>query len=161
MVFDIEQHGSKWTGCVMPACGVGILLQPLDASLVDCDQVGKGGIQHGAALLTSPAITALHQQAPVFEVEEFFRLGKRLEMTGDRAPAVAAHRGRAVVIAADAKRHPLGGATGEFRVQQYVELRTVAGSKRSVQSACEISRGVAFHPKLPSNPLLSTVQAGG
>ena len=124
----------------MPACGVGKLLERLDASLVDRDQMRKGCVERGAALLAAAAITAGHQQAAIGEIEKPFRLGARLEMPGDRAPAVAPHRGGSVMIAADAERHALGGAAGEFRMQQRVELRAVAGGKCGVERAGEIGR---------------------
>ena len=125
----------------MPARGVGELLERLDASLVDRDQMRKGGIERGAALLAAAAITAGHQQPAIGEIEKPFRLGAGLEMPGDRAPAVAPHRGGAVMIAADAERHALGGAAGEFRMQQGVELLAVAGGKCCVERAGEIGRG--------------------
>jgi hypothetical protein len=80
-------------------------------------------------------ITAGHQKAAIGEIEKPFRLGARLEMPGDRAPAVAPHCGGPVMIAADAERHALGGAAGEFRMQQYVELLAVTGGKRGVEGA--------------------------
>ena len=48
------------------------------------------------------------------------------------------------MIAADAERHALGGAAGEFRVQQCVELRAVAGGKRGVEGAGEPGRADFF-----------------
>ena len=45
------------------------------------------------------------------------------------------------MIAADAERHALGGAAGEFRMQQCVELLAVAGGKRGVERAGEIGGG--------------------
>ena len=125
----------------MPACGVGELLERLDAPLVDRDQMREGCVERGAALLAAAAITAGHQQAAIGEIEKPFRFGARLEMPGDRAPAVAPHRRGSVMIAADAERHALGGAAGEFRMQQCVELLAVAGGKRGVERAGEIGRG--------------------
>ena len=125
----------------MPAGGVGKLLERLDASLVDRDQMRKGRIERGAALLAAAAITAGYQQAAIGEIEKPLRLGARLEMPGNRAPAVAPHRRGSVMIAADAERHALGGAAGEFRMQQRVELLAVAGGKRGVERAGETGRG--------------------
>ena len=64
----------------------------------------------------------------VGEVEERFRFGMRLEMPGDRGPTITAHRGGAVVIAANAERHALGGTAGKFRMQQRIELLLGKGS---------------------------------
>ena len=91
----------------------------------------KAASSSSAALLAAAAITAGHQQAAIGEIEKPFRLGARLEMPGDRAPAVAPHRRGAVMIAADAERHALGGAAGEFRMQQRVELHR--GRRRQVR----------------------------
>jgi hypothetical protein len=93
------------------------LIERLYAPLVDRNQMRKGCIENGAALLAAAAITAGYQQTSVGEIEKPFRLGAGLEMPGDRAPAIASHRARAVVITADAERHALRGAAGEFRMQ--------------------------------------------
>ena len=130
----------------MPAERVGKLLERLDASLVDRDQMRKGRIERGAALLAVAAITAGDQQAAIGEIEKLFRFGARLEMPGDRAPAVVPHRRGAVMIAANAKRHALGGAAGEFRMQQRVELLAVAGGKRGIERAGETGRVGFIHP---------------
>jgi len=53
------------------------------------------------------------------------------------------------MIAADAERHALGGAAGELRVQQCVELIAVAGRKGGVEGAGEAGRGDFFHPDDP------------
>src|SRR5882757_6777538 len=96
-------------------------------------------IKCGATLLAAAAITAGHQQTAIGEIEKPFRLGPRLEMPGDRAPAIAPHRRGSIMIAADAERHALGGAAGEFRMQQCVELFAVASGKCGVERAGEIS----------------------
>src|SRR6187551_1586352 len=97
--------------------------------------MGESRIQRSTTLFAPAAIPALHQQTPVGEVREFFRLGAGLEMPGDRAPAIAAHRSGAVVVAPDAEGHALGGAADKFRMQQRVELFAVARSQRSVERA--------------------------
>ena len=117
--------------------------------MVDRDQMGKGRIQRSAALFAVAAISAGHKQAAIGEIEKPFRLGARLEMPGDRAPAVAPHRGGSVMIAADAERHALGGAAGELRMQQSVELLAVTGGKRGVERAGEPGRGDFVHPDDP------------
>ena len=109
----------------------------------------KGGIKYRAALLAVTAITAGHQETTVGEIEKPFRLGARLEMPGDRAPAVAPHRGGSVMIAADAERHALGGTAGELRMQQSVELLAVTGGKRGVERAGEPGKGDFIHPVDP------------
>jgi hypothetical protein len=53
------------------------------------------------------------------------------------------------MIAADAERHALGGAAGEFRMQQSVKLLAVAGGKRGVERAGETGRGDFVHPDDP------------
>jgi hypothetical protein len=50
------------------------------------------------------------------------------------------------MIAADAERHALGGAAGELRVQQRVELIAVASGKGGVERAGETGRGDFVHP---------------
>src|ERR1700738_4172464 len=99
----------------MPTRGVGILFERLDAPLVDRNQMRKGSVEWRAALLAAAAIAAGHPQAAVREVGGMFRGGARLAMSGNRAPAVAPHRGGTVVVATDAERHSLRGAAGEFR----------------------------------------------
>src|SRR5437879_10558422 len=141
----------------MLACGVGKLLKRLDASLIHSNQMRKGCVQNGAALLAAAAITARHQQTAIGEIEKPFRLGVRLEMPGDRAPAVAPHGGGPVMIAADAERHALGGTAGEFRMQQCVELSAVAGGKRGIERAGEIGGADVFHPV--ASPCKSAVLA--
>ena len=74
-------------------------------------------IKGRAALLAAAAIAARHQQAAIGQIDKSLRLGARVEMASDRAPGVAAHRGGTVVMAANAERHSLGGAAGEFRMQ--------------------------------------------
>jgi hypothetical protein len=111
--------------------------------------MGKGRIQRGTALLAAAAVSAGHQQAAIGQIEKPFRLGTRLEMPGDRTPAIAPHRRRQVMVAADAEWHALGGAAGEFRVQQCVELLAVAGCKRGVKCAGETGRGEFVHPDDP------------
>ncbi len=133
----------------MPARRVGVLFERLDAPLVDGDQMRKGRVERCAALLAEAAITACHQQPAVREIKEPFRFGPGLEMTGNLAPAVAPHRAGTVVVAADAERHALGGAAGEFRMQQRVELIAVAGGERRVERAGEIGRALAFHSLVP------------
>ena len=133
----------------MPARGVGKLLERLDAPLVDRDQMRKGRIERGAALLAVAAITTGHQQTAIGEIEKPFRLGARLEMPGNRAPAIAPHRRGSVVIAADAERHALGGAAGELRMQQRIKLLAVAGGKCCVECAGEIDGAAVFHPDDP------------
>jgi hypothetical protein len=49
------------------------------------------------------------------------------------------------MFAADAERHALGGAAGELRVQQRVELIAVAGGKGSVERAGEVGGADFFH----------------
>jgi hypothetical protein len=93
------------------------LLERADAPLVDRHQMRKVCIKGNAALLAPAAIAARHQQAAIGEIDKSLRLGARVEMPGDRAPGVAAHRGRTVVMTANAERHALGGAAGEFRVE--------------------------------------------
>src|SRR5438552_6609312 len=78
-------------------------------------------------------------------------------MPGNRAPAIAAHRGRAVVIAPNAERHALGGAAGELRMQQCVELLAVAGGKRGVEGTGEVGGADVFHPDV--SPCQSAVFA--
>jgi hypothetical protein len=53
------------------------------------------------------------------------------------------------MIAADAERHALGGAAGEFRMQQCVELRAVADGKCGVERAGEVGGADFFHPDDP------------
>jgi hypothetical protein len=53
------------------------------------------------------------------------------------------------MIAADTERHTLGGAAGEFRMQQCVELLAVAGGKRCIECAGESGRGDFIHPVHP------------
>jgi hypothetical protein len=100
-------------------------------------------------LLAAAAIATGYQQAAVGEIEKPFRLGTRLEMPGDRAPTIPPHGGGTIMIAADAEWHALGGAAGELRVQQRVELIAVAGGKGSVEGAGEAGRGDFFHPDDP------------
>src|SRR4051794_40014519 len=95
----------------------------------------KRCIERCATLLAAAAISAGYQETTVGEIEKPFRLGARLEMPGDRAPAVAPHRGGSVMIAADSERHALGGTASELRMQQRVELGAVAGGKRGVEPA--------------------------
>jgi hypothetical protein len=78
-------------------------------------------------------------------------------MPGDLAPAIAPHRGGAVVIATDAERHAIGGAACEVRMQQCVELIAIASGKRGVESAGEIGRADVFHPH--ASPCKSAVLA--
>jgi hypothetical protein len=49
------------------------------------------------------------------------------------------------MIAADAERHALGGAAGEFRMQQRIELVAVAGGKCGVERAGEVGGADVFH----------------
>jgi len=87
------------------------MFQRFDPSVRDRDQMRKGNVQGPTVLLATAAIAACHQQAAVGEIEEAVRFGARFEMPGDRAPGVAAHGGRTVVITADAERHSLGGTS--------------------------------------------------
>jgi hypothetical protein len=51
------------------------------------------------------------------------------------------------MLTANAKRHSLGGAAGEFRVKQRIQLRPVAGGERGIESAGEIGGVAVFHPE--------------
>jgi hypothetical protein len=70
-------------------------------------------------------------------------------MPGDRAPTIPSHCGGSVMIAADAERHALGGAAGELRMEQRVELIAVACGKGRIKRAGEIGRGDFVHPDEP------------
>ena len=111
--------------------------------------MGKGCIERSAALLAATAITAGYQQAAIGEIEKPFRLGARLEMTCNCAPAVAPHRRGTDMIAADAERHALRGAAGEFRMQQRVELLAVTGGQGGIERAGEAGGGDVVHPDDP------------
>jgi hypothetical protein len=145
---EIEQHGAQGTGGLTPARGVGVLLERPDAPSVNCNHMRKVCIESGATLLATAAIAARHQQAAIGQIEKPLRFGARVEMPGDRAPGVAAHRGGTVVMTADAERHSRGGAAGEFRMQQRIQLRPVAGGERGIESPCEIGSVAVFHPVL-------------
>src|SRR5436190_1668312 len=134
----------------MPTRCVGVLLERPDTSLVDRDQMRKGCVEGSTALLPAAPIAACHQQTPVGEIEEAIRFDARFEMSRDRAPAVATHRGRTLVMTANAERHSIGGAAAEFWMEQRVELISVPGSKRNVESAYEIGRLAVFHPSILS-----------
>jgi ABC-type branched-subunit amino acid transport system permease subunit len=114
---EIEQHGPQGAAGLTPARGVGVLLESADTPLVDRHQMRKVCVKGNAALLALAAIAARHQQSAIGQIDKSLRFGARIEMAGDRAPGVAAHRGWTVMMTANAKRHSLGSAAGEFRVQ--------------------------------------------
>jgi hypothetical protein len=66
-------------------------------------------------------------------------------MSGDSTPDIPAHRGRTVVLTADFKWHPLGGAAAEFRVEKRIELVAVPGGKCGVKCSCDIGCFKGFH----------------
>ena len=70
-------------------------------------------------------------------------------MAGNCTPAVAPHRSGTIVIASDTEWHPLGGAAGEFWMQEGVELIAVAGGERSIEGTGDFLTTAAFHPSGP------------
>jgi hypothetical protein len=56
------------------------------------------------------------------------------------------------MLPANAKRHSLGGAAGEFRVKQRIQLSAVADGERGIEGAGEIGGVAVFHPVLFSKP---------
>lgn len=71
------------------------------------------------ALATIPAG---HEQARLSDLEKALRLCTCGKAPGDRSPPVAAHRGGALVPAANAEGHPLGDLADEIRMEQHLEL---------------------------------------
>ena len=146
---NIQQHRPQGAGGLTPTRRIGVLLKSPEASLVNRDEMCKVSVEHSAGLLAPAAVASRHQQAAIGQIDKSLRFGARVEMPGDRAPGVAAHRAGTVVITANAKRHALGSTAGEFRVEYFIQLSTVAGSERRVEGAGQICSVAVFHPLIP------------